>query len=101
MSGDEFWREAIRRRNLFLATWVGWLIAGPILWGLYARLLPGYPPMASGAAALVTWGAFWFWTYFRFLRLDCFKCGEEALDSPYVLARHMKCRKCGVKFGDT
>ena len=92
----DFWKEAERRRNLFFLVWIGWLLAGPILTALYSWALNPADQMTAGTAALVTWGAFWFWTVYYLTSLRCVECGEKAFRHPFFLMRHARCSNCGV-----
>ncbi len=92
----EFWKETERRRNLFFITWIGWLLAGPVLMVFYRWFLnPDHKDLA-GMAALFTWGVFWYWTYFNLRRMRCPECGEKAFIHPFFFMRHARCQSCGV-----
>jgi hypothetical protein len=91
-----FWKEVKLRRNIFFATWVGWLIAGPCLIWSYSHIFPSLDFQVRGFAALATWGAIWIWTSIRIKQLRCFKCGQQAFTTPYFFMRHAKCRNCGI-----
>jgi len=91
-----FWKEAKTRRNLFFATWIGWLLAGPLLVGFYSLILPGASEMTRGTAALATWGPVFIWSGIRTTQLRCFRCGKQAFSGPMFFMKHAKCRNCGV-----
>jgi len=95
---NEFWAEAKKRRNLFLLTWVGWLVVGFPLWWLYSLVIPSDDPMAPGLAALGTWFAFWIWTAWRVSSMKCFNCGGKAFDSVFILSKRSRCKTCGIPF---
>ena len=103
MNALEFWAEARRRRNHFFLTWIGWLVVGfPLLgvWSLIFGLFGVKDLRASGAAALFTWFAFFLWVGQRLRKLRCFRCGERAFPKPYFFMSHAKCKNCGVKYLD-
>jgi hypothetical protein len=103
VNARDFWAETRRRRNQFFLTWIGWLIVGFPLWGIWyliLRLLGIDDPMVSGTAALFTWGAFWFCVGYRFRQLRCFRCGEKVFSHPYFFIAHAQCKNCGVRYGD-
>ena len=91
MQPQEFRAEARRRRNHFFLTWIGWLVVGFPLWGIYSLILPSDDPMVPGTAALFTWGAFWWWVMSRVKKLRCFRCGRPAFPRPFFFMRHAKC----------
>jgi hypothetical protein len=95
---EEFWAEVRRRRRLYLLTWVGWLVAGPLLWKLYSFVVPRREPMVAGVLALVTWCGVWVWTGWRLVSMKCFHCGHRAFDSPFFLMRRAKCSSCGTPY---
>jgi hypothetical protein len=101
LEAEKFWKEAKTRRNLFFAAWVGWLLAGPLLIGLYSLILPNAGEMTRGAAALVTWGMIFIWSHVRVRQLRCYRCGRQAFSSPMFFMKHAKCRSCGVTPIDT
>jgi hypothetical protein len=96
LDAAKFWKEARLRSNLFFAAWVGWLLAGPLLIGLYSLILPSSDDMTRGTAALVTWGAVFIWSHVRIRQLRCYRCGRQALSGPMFFMKHAKCRNCGV-----
>ena len=95
-SNLEFWQEAERRRNLFFQTWVGWLLAGPILLMFYMWALRPADEMPAMMAALFTWGAYWYWTSYNLTRLRCPECGGKAFHNPFFFMRHARCASCGA-----
>lgn len=91
-----FWNEARRRRNICWIVFPSWLLAGPILVGLYSLILPQVPIEARGIAALLTWGAVIIWAQQRFVQLRCYKCGERAFSNSMFFWNYAKCRNCGA-----
>jgi hypothetical protein len=74
---------------------VGWLPAGAVLSGVYSML---FGSNAAGSAALITWGAFWYWVALRVRKLPCVRCGNCALDHPFFFMRHAACQNCGLSY---
>ena len=95
-----FWEEVRRRRNHFFLVWVGWLVAGPILFWLYSTILPARLESAAPFLALGTWGAFWFYIAHRLTSMKCFSCGNKAIAHPLFFMRHAKCVSCGITPSD-
>jgi hypothetical protein len=95
-SKANFWNEAKKRRNQCFYSFLGWLIAGPILVTIYSYLFSGISKQIPPIAALLTWGSVIFWVQFRFRQLRCFRCGEQAFSSPIFFMKDAKCRNCGV-----
>lgn len=101
MQAAEFWDEVRRRRNQFFLTWIGWLFVGfPLVW-IYSLIFPTKDELVPGVAALLTWGAFWFWVGRRLTQLRCFRCGEPAFRNPYFFMKDAKCQSCGVSYRGT
>ena len=99
MSAASFWDEARKRRNVFFAVWVGWLVAGPALLWMYSQLFPNsMGPNAPIWAALGTWGIVIVWAGVRINRLPCYRCGGQAFSRPVLFLTNAKCRSCGVSF---
>ncbi len=98
MLARDFWREVRRRRNHFFLTGVAWLVAGFPLLGLWRLILPTDDLRVSGAAALFTWGAFWWWVKSRLTGLNCYSCGRQAFRHPFFFMRDAKCQCCGASF---
>jgi len=96
MDKELFWGEVKRRRNHFYFTWVGWLVAGPILWSIYDSILPIENQMVTGFLALITWGAFWGYIHKRLKKLKCFNCNKPAIGNAFFFMKHAKCQHCGV-----
>ncbi len=95
-SAAQFWQEARRRRNVFLASWLGWLVAGPILLAVYSRVLPTTDETVPMWAALGTWGVFFLWAGARVRQLRCFRCGKQAFVGPFSFLSVSKCGRCGA-----
>jgi hypothetical protein len=103
MDALTFWAETRRRRNQFFLTWVGWLVVGLPLWGIWHlifRMLGVNDLQVSGTAALFTWGVFWFWVGHRLRQLRCYRCGEQAFSHPYFFMKDARFKNCGAKYGD-
>ena len=100
MRALEFWNEAERRRNHFFLVWVGWLVAGPILFWLFNSILPRQADAAAPFLALGTWGGFWYYVSRRLTSMKCYTCGNKAFAHPYFFMRHAKCFSCGIRSTD-
>jgi len=96
-----FWAEVKRRHRLFFVIWVGWLVVGFPLWGLFALIFRADNPMVPGVAALLTWGAVWYWSMWHLTSMRCFHCGKRAFDHALFFLRHARCSNCGTPYTAT
>jgi hypothetical protein len=100
MGSLAFWDQVRRRRNHFFFVWVGWLVAGPVLFLTYSSILPASLESAALFLALGTWMAFWYYIMRRLTTMKCFACGNTCIAHPFFFMRHAKCASCGVKPSD-
>ena len=95
---DQFRREALKRKKVFLFTWFAWLIVAPALVVVYSWVIPSENPQTSVHASMITYGLIWFWADWRFTSMKCFHCGKKAFDHINVFKRREKCKYCGTSF---
>jgi len=100
MSSLVFWYEVRRRRNHFFLVWVGWLVAGPLLYFLYSGILPSRLESVAPFLALGTWMAFWYYIMRRLTSMKCFACGNRGIAHPFFFMQHAQCVSCGIKPSD-
>jgi len=101
MKSVEFWELVRKRRNHFYYTWMGWLIAGPLLGSILSKI-PGIDQsLAAIPLPLLIWSIFWLFIYFRLINLTCYKCGEKAISHAMFIMKFVKCKNCGVRPNET
>ena len=96
-----FWSEAKRRRDICWLVFPGWLLAGPLLFGIYSLIIPQASQEARGIGALLTWGAVMIWSQTRLKQMRCYQCGKQAFGNAMFFWSHARCRHCGASPKDS